>query len=65
MYLDSYQERVFKEIKTGQLLIDYRLRFNMREKMYTADSKEACMEIGIIHVCVKIVVQIEKKKHAR
>lgn len=29
--------------------------------MYTADSKEACMEIGIIHVCVKSVVQIEKK----
>ena len=33
----------------------------MREKMYTADSKETCMEIGKIHVCVKIVVQIEKK----
>ena len=34
----------------------------MREKkIYTADSKEACMEIGIIHVCVKSVVQIEKK----
>ena len=29
--------------------------------MYTADCKEACMEIGIIHVCVKSVVQIEKK----